>query len=264
MILILLLPVMALLSMFAFRCANWTTINYEGQQIPYSLGVFVVFSYAVLCAFPPTQSLVFSYGALAYVIGIWLIGFLDDRFGQAYPKGLKGHFSCLVAEKKVTTGVMKVIGTLLIAMLFTYYYQPQSVWEGIRCFLLLTWLPHVMNLFDTRPLRVWKVVLFFTVILLLTVALPSLTMMIYLLVVFYLTFVLEGHRRAMLGDNGATAVGAILALLTVSHTSIIFQSAVIILSFSLMVIAERMSFSALIEQRSVLRWVDKIGIPSRR
>ncbi|WP_100404741.1 hypothetical protein [Bacillus solitudinis] len=263
-LLILLLPIMALLSMYAFRCAQWTTQNYERQQIPYSLGVLVVFAYAVLCAFPPILSPAFSYGAMGYVFGIWLIGFLDDRFGQVYPKGLKGHFYYVFNEKKLTTGILKVVGTILIAILFILYYQPNSVVDGVRCFLLLTWMPHVANLFDTRPLRVWKMSLLFLIVLTLIVGLPSFLTLIYVLVVFYLLFVLEGHRKAMLGDNGATTIGAIFAVLMFFETTVTFQWIIVFVVFMLMIIAERVSFSALIEKRSILRWFDQIGVPTRK
>jgi UDP-N-acetylmuramyl pentapeptide phosphotransferase/UDP-N-acetylglucosamine-1-phosphate transferase len=258
------LPIIALLSMYAFQCVNWTTKNYEGKRIPYSLGVFVIFSYAVLCAFPPIDSYAFSYVALIYVLGIWLIGFLDDRFGQVHPKGIRGHFDYFLKKGKLTTGLIKVIGTLVIASFFTLYYEPANVMVSLSCFLLLTWMPHLANLFDTRPLRVWKMALLFSMVLILIVAIPPFLTIIYLFVVFYILFVLEGHRKAMLGDSGATTIGAILAVMTVIHTDLIFQWAVLSVVFTLIMISERVSFSSFIEKTSFLRWFDQLGISSKK
>ena len=40
---IFILPVIALLSMYGFMSVNWTVNNYEGHQVPYSLGIFYAF-----------------------------------------------------------------------------------------------------------------------------------------------------------------------------------------------------------------------------
>ncbi len=52
-ILIALLPLIAYLSMTAFAGLSWTTKNYEGHQLPYSLGILVIFGYAVFFAILP-------------------------------------------------------------------------------------------------------------------------------------------------------------------------------------------------------------------
>ncbi len=254
------LPIIAYLSMVAFHSMNLTVINYEFRWVPYSLGAVVLYSYAVLYAFPPYPTEVLSLPAYLFVFGVWLLGFIDDRFGKPFPKGLKGHISYVTERRMITTGLLKAIGTVIFALLYLWTKQPSSILISLLSFFLLTGLPHVMNLFDTRPLRVWKVTFCMTVLVFVVTPLPSFLFIVTLLAVFYIFFVLEGHQKAMLGDNGATTIGAILAIVFINHTSVSVQIGILSVVFFFIMLAEKWSISALIERWSTLRAIDHIGV----
>ncbi|MDQ0208920.1 hypothetical protein [Alkalicoccobacillus murimartini] len=259
-LLMLTIPIIAFTSMCAFYEAKWTVPNYEQRTLPYSLGVVVVYGYAVMCAFPPSDSVVFSYLSLGYVLGIWIIGFVDDRYGKSQPKGIRGHVQLLIQDRTWTTGLIKAVGTIVLAGVYTFFSQPQSATTSIFMFLLLCLLPHVMNLFDTRPLRVWKISLLASAVIVAFMPLPSFSTLLYVLTIFYLVYVLEGEKKAILGDNGATSCGAIIAIwLTHEGTSELQWFSAVIL-FLLLLTAERVSFSEWIAKRRVLRWMDGLGV----
>lgn len=263
-LLMLTLPVIAFTSMCAFYEAKWTVRNYEQQTLPYSLGVFVVYGYAVMCAFPPNDSVAFSYLSLGYVLGVWGIGFIDDRYGKAEPKGIRGHFRVFIKDRRWTTGLIKAVGTITLAGVYTFLSQPQSAGTSITMFLLMFLLPHIMNLFDTRPLRVWKLSLLVSAIIVAFMPIPRFSTLLYVLTIFYLVFVLEGERKAILGDNGATACGAILAIwLTHEGTNELqwFGTAIL---FMLLLAAEQVSFSEWIARRPFWRWMDGIGVMKKQ
>lgn len=257
------LPIIAYLSMVAFYSMNLTVVNYESKWVPYSLGAVILYSYAMLHAFPPYPIEALSFSAYLYVLGVWLLGFIDDRFGKPYPKGLKGHIRYVTETRVMTTGLLKATGTVLFALLYLWTKQPSFFAINLLSFFLLTGLPHVMNLFDTRPLRVWKVSLCMAVLIFMVTPLPPFLFVLTLLAVFYISFVLEGHRKAMLGDNGATLVGAIFAVIFINHTSLPVQFSVLLAVLFFILLAEKWSISALIERWSMLKVIDQIGIAKK-
>ncbi|MCM3715224.1 hypothetical protein [Halalkalibacter oceani] len=262
-ILLLTLPLIAYLSMIAFQSMQLAVRNYQCQLVPYSLGVVIFYSYCVLYSFPPFQDEVFSFQAFLFIFSVWLLGFIDDRLGTSYPKGLKGHLVFAREHRKVTTGLLKAGGTIIVALLYLWSKQPMTFMQNLLAFFLLTGLPHVMNLFDTRPLRVWKVALCFTVLLFYLLPLPPLLFVVTVLAVFYISFVLEGHRKVMLGDNGATVTGAIFAVILIHHSEVSVQSGVLLFVFVMMILAEKISLSAVIERWTVLKRLDQLGVSKK-
>ncbi|NEU29583.1 hypothetical protein GN156_02125 [bacterium LRH843] len=256
------LPFIAFLSMNAFCSMKLRVVNYESKWVPYSLGVVVLYSYAMLYEFKPNPVEALSFPAFVYVFGIWLLGFIDDLFGKPFPKGLKGHIHYAIKNRLITTGLLKALGTVMFAILYLWMQQQvtSAFFTGLSSLFLLIGLPHVMNLFDTRPLRVWKVAFCMTVLVIVVSPLPSFLFVITLLAVFYISFVLEGHRKAMLGDNGATVIGAIVAIVVVNHTGSLIQFSALLFVVFIIIIAETTSISTIIERWSMLRFIDQIGI----
>ncbi|MFC0561599.1 hypothetical protein [Halalkalibacter alkalisediminis] len=253
-------PIIAYFSMIAFKRMNLSVKNYEGKDVPYSLGVLIFYSYSFLYAYPPHINPAFSVASFAFLLSIWLFGLLDDVYGKPYPKGLKGHMMYFFKNHILTTGLLKAGGTIVAAILFLWVSELRSYFAYVVAFLLITGLPHVMNLFDTRPLRVWKLTVSLTILIMIFNPLPSFLFVLMLLMVFYIWYVLEGSRKAMLGDNGATVVGAILAVVVVNHVSFSVQYSFLVFVLAMILVAEKYSFSAFIEKSRFLRTIDQIGI----
>jgi UDP-N-acetylmuramyl pentapeptide phosphotransferase/UDP-N-acetylglucosamine-1-phosphate transferase len=256
------MPIIAYLSLISFQTMKLGVLNYEGRFVPYSLGVVIIYSYSYLFALSPGLESV-SMASFIFVFSIWLLGLVDDVFGKPYPKGLKGHVLYAFQKKRITTGLVKAAGTIVVALLFVWMTPLYTYFATFLSLFLLIGLPHVMNLFDTRPLRVWKGALCFVVLVLLINPLPSFIYIVMLLSVFYVWYVLEGYRKAMLGDNGATVVGAILAVVAINHLPIGLQLFVLVVVSFFIVIAEKYSFSTIIEHSSLLRMIDQIGIMNK-
>ncbi|MFV8827983.1 hypothetical protein [Alkalihalobacterium sp. APHAB7] len=255
------LPLVAIASMLFFTRMNWTSTNFLKRSIPYSIGFFVLYSYLTFAIFSPWEIYVFSGVSMIYLCGLWLIGLVDDVMGDKRTKGLKGHIRKFIQEGTFSTALLKLTGTFMLAYIWISLMVPATVEQWIRYSLILILTPHVMNLFDTRPLRVWKVSLLHVAIFLpyVVVNVPF-AYYLFLLSFFFLFYVLDGHAVAMLGDNGATLIGGILAIVTVLYAPILQQYIVIILLILLTVIAERISFSKWIEKHPIMKRVDQWGL----
>ena len=257
------LPFVAIVTMLLFYKLKWATTNYLGNLVPYSLGCFVLYSFLLFGFFAPFHTAVFSGISMLYLVGIWFIGLIDDRFGDRKTKGLKGHISAFLYKRTVSTGMLKIFGTVVLTYFLLFFLDLKSMEQWFRFAILLLLTPHVMNLFDTRPLRVWKVSLLHCALFLPLLDFMPFSYYLYIVTFFFIFYVLEGHAVAMLGDNGATLIGGILALLTIFHAPVQQQYEVISLLVLLTIFAERVSFSQWIEKHPILRFVDSWGISSK-
>lgn len=264
LLVLLTLPVIAYVTMVGFVRLNWMTLNYEKEQVPYSLGVFILYTYIAFAFLSPIFTPVFSIISFIYVMGVWATGLLDDLYGEKETKGLKGHVKQFLRKGIISTGLLKLIGTVVFTTILLLYLQPTFWYEWLRYGLILLLTPHVMNLFDTRPLRVWKVSLLYGAFFLPLLEMMPFFIYLFLLSFFFVFYVMEGHKVAMLGDNGATLIGAILGLLTIFHATVLQQWLLLSFLILLTVIAERISFSRWIEKSKFLRVIDQWGINSSK
>lgn len=258
------LPFIAYGCMLLFKRQHWTVTNFEGKETPYSLGGFVLLSYLLNTYFLPDESMEKSVYVFVYIIGLWGIGLIDDVFGDRKPKGIKGHFRNFIKSGKVSTGLLKVIGTLGLTCFFLTHLSPPTGEAWIRYGIILILLPHVFNLFDTRPLRVWKVSLIFCLIFLPLMNTVPFSMGIYILTFIFVFAVFEGHRLAMLGDNGSTLVGGIIAVLSIFYLTSFQQWILILVIVFLTLFAEYRSFNQIIDNSRILSIIDRWGLSSSR
>lgn len=257
-----LLIIIAYSSMKLFNKLNWTVANFEGKQVPYSLGIYVFISYVLfqLLFIEQTNQSVFW----IYCFGIWFSGMLDDWFGNKNEKGLRGHLRAFLLNGTISTGIIKILATVVLALYVIATLKLQTIDEWIRFGIILILTPHIMNLFDTRPLRVWKVSLLFGSLFFPFLQALPLSAYLYLLTFYFIFFVFEGHKLAMLGDNGATLIGAVFGVLMIMQTTIKQQWALIVIFFFLTIIAEKISFSRFIAKYRILKWIDQIGVHSSK
>ncbi|GAE24619.1 hypothetical protein JCM9140_561 [Halalkalibacter wakoensis JCM 9140] len=257
------IPLIAYLSMVIFYSKKLGVENFEGKFVPYSLGVPILFSYGLFYVLYHGASS-FSLGSVLFILLIWLLGFIDDIYGTPYPKGLKGHVMYALEEKVITTGLLKAVGTVVTALLYVPTVQTLTLISFMVSLFLLIGIPHVMNLFDTRPLRVWKVTVCFIMAALFVIPLPTIHSIIMLVALFGTWYFLEAYRKAMLGDNGATLVGAIMAVVSIHYFTPTTQFILLGIVFLFMLLAEKYSFSNIIENSSMLRVIDQWGVAKRQ
>ncbi|WP_157812005.1 hypothetical protein [Alteribacter populi] len=233
--------------------------NFNNKSVPYNFGV-VLFFWITLDYVRPTA---IELQAVDYwfLLSIWLIGWMDDQFGTSFPKGITGHFRYCFNERKMTTGFIKAFGGVILSFLYLLLLLKSgeiSFSEATILSSLLILLPHVLNLLDTRPLRVMKVgaLIYFVILFQLQ---GGLLVVPGLLILFLLWFKEEVRERTMLGDNGAMVFGAYLAVLAryLDGNSIVIT--LVTICVLLTILAEKYSISRIVAKTKLLRAIDLFG-----
>ncbi|NQF12589.1 UDP-N-acetylmuramyl pentapeptide phosphotransferase [Brevibacillus sp. HB1.3] len=193
-------------------------------------------------------------------------GWRDDRASDLDAKGFRGHFGVLWRERRITSGMWKLIGGTSTAFCLTLALS-DSLWAGFVAFGLLALSPNIINLFDLRPGRAIKVFWCLTAFagafgLWAIGASTGMTNWIFLIPVFLASMLMFPHDvggKIMLGDTGANALGFAAGFSIINGTPIYVQASMLVLFLCLQIAAEFCSFSRVIEQVSWLRRLDQWG-----
>ncbi len=250
--------------------------NYRGAQVSLGLGwAWIAWAAAYLAASAAEgASLPQGAAAAGLVGGAAVLGWVDDTLGTGNERGLAGHLRAL-REGRVTTGLLKMAGIAALSLWAAWALQPAEAGTGER---LAGWLlsacviaaaANLLNLLDLRPGRALKVyglvaipcaVLevaagglqavgsWFAVTIVLAMAGPALACL-----------PADLGERAMLGDMGANAAGALAGWLLASVLPVPGLAVAAVVLVALNLASERVSFSAVIERNAVLRWLDRLG-----
>ncbi len=163
---------------------------------------------------------------------VMLLGFLDDAYGGE-ARGFREHL-----RARRTTGVAKLVGVPLVGLLRT---------RSVSGALLFALAANALNQLDTRPGRCLK-----------AYVLAALPLRAPLgLAVLLLPYDLR--ERAMLGDAGSNALGAMLGLKSVERLHGPGRWAAIGALAGLTALGERTSLGRLIERTRGLRALDRLG-----
>jgi UDP-N-acetylmuramyl pentapeptide phosphotransferase/UDP-N-acetylglucosamine-1-phosphate transferase len=223
--------------------------NYQGGPIGTGAGLlFVLGSLPWLwIASPGHQRLV-----AAAAVGFGALGFVDDRWGTAEFKGLRGHLGALW-KGRLTTGLLKAVGGLTVAAALAWMLYAD--WRAIPAAALIALTANLLNLLDLRPLRTLKAFWLFSVGLL-GVAPPVLWAYVGLSVPYAR---LEAKRRVMLGDAGANLLGGVLGCLAAVVLPPLAQASLVLLLAAFHAWAERHSLTAWIAAHAWARAIDEWG-----
>jgi hypothetical protein len=244
--------------------------NYRHERIPLGTGMFLwlmllayLFALAVLRRFSAAPELPFSGDRLhIYAIAltaVFFAGWLDDTIGEQKVKGLKGHLRKWREERIVTTGLVKALATVFMA-LFAVAGSAGGIVSGMLQFLLLLLMTNALNLLDLRPGRAIKG---FLMLALFTFAFGSWTaafiFLLPLAVGALLVFPADLRAKAMLGDSGANLLGFALGFAMIHTTPAWWQLALCVLLAGLHWLAEKSSVSYWIENIAFLKKLDQWG-----
>jgi UDP-GlcNAc:undecaprenyl-phosphate/decaprenyl-phosphate GlcNAc-1-phosphate transferase len=256
--------------------------NYRGTPVPFPIGVAI--PVAALIALAPlalVQELadadVFragAYPAVTYVIGVALLGLLDDFAGSgafsrqqagtgrqaaiAPPRGWRGHFGAVFAGG-FSTGVVKALGSLGLA-LFALSGQGLATGEYLVGVGVLVLATNLFNLLDLRPGRSAKALL----LLGLALTVGSLdtdglwTAGLFLGPVLVL-LPLDLRERGMLGDSGSNAIGAVAGVWLIATLDTTGQAIALATMALITAYGEFRSISRLIDRTPGLRHLDSLG-----
>lgn len=184
-------------------------------------------------------------------VGFGALGFIDDRWGTAEFKGLRGHLRAL-RSGRVTTGLLKAVGGMLLASALAWWMK--AGWPALLAAPLVALCANFMNLLDLRPLRALKVFWVFGGALF-VISPPLLGLFLGLSAPYAF---LERRRKVMLGDTGSNALGAVLG---VSAAGLPWwgQALMVVLLVAFHLWAEKHSLTAWIESHPVARRIDGWG-----
>jgi hypothetical protein len=200
-------------------------------------------------------------------------GVLDDLRGSGKRRGLRGHLGAL-AHGEVTTGTVKLAG-LAAAGLGAAAFEGGDLADVVINAGLIAGGANLLNLFDLRPGRAIKVATLAAGFIaagsalapgagpagtanpggrlagLRAVAVPAGAALALLPE--------DLGERAMLGDAGANALGAMLGAAAAQTLPRTARFGVLVGIAALTVASEKVSFTRVIEATPPLRWLDMLG-----
>jgi UDP-GlcNAc:undecaprenyl-phosphate/decaprenyl-phosphate GlcNAc-1-phosphate transferase len=224
--------------------------NYRGREVLFPLGLLLVVAAIAALVADPSRWLVF-------VFGVGALGLLDDLVSGP-PRGLRGHARA-VARGELSTGAAKAIGTVALAALAMAGSEAGSG-TIVASVGVLTLSAHLGNLLDTRPGRSEKALALVAVALCLEDrSLAPLEPVAALLAPVALAAWLTLRERAMLGDSGASLIGAMVGVLLVTTLSPVPLWIALGALIAISLYGEFRSISSAIERVPLLARLDSVG-----
>jgi UDP-GlcNAc:undecaprenyl-phosphate GlcNAc-1-phosphate transferase len=241
--------------------------NYRGRTLPVPLGVAIV--PVALIALIPVMLLARltdldvypdNLGfAIVFVPGIALLGLVDDLLSGA-GRGWRGHGRDAMSGA-LSTGLLKAAGTLGLALLVASSL-PGSDAEFLLAAAVLVLATNTFNLLDLRPGRSVKAFVLLgaglTIATTNAQALAGLGLFIgpVLVAGFF-----DLREKAMLGDAGSNAVGALAGLWLVLTLDTNGQLIALAVLAVVNLFGEFRSISNVIEKVPLVRHLDSLGRP---
>ncbi|NLO89671.1 MAG: hypothetical protein GX088_05005 [Clostridia bacterium] len=240
--------------------------NYLGLQIPTAAGLAIVIAGSlslVLAAAIYDPIKLHALLVLSALLGMCLLGLLDDLIGTRDVTGLKGHLRLLL-EGKLSTGGLKALGGGIIALAFSFFISPGNLGEIVINTLVIALFTNAVNLTDLRPGRAGKVFLILSILLVgysytREVANPDVWLILPFIssVLAFLSYDLSG--QVMMGDTGSNSLGAVLGTMSVLLLPFGIRASVAVLLILLHIYTEKYSLTETIEKIRFLRYLDEWG-----
>jgi hypothetical protein len=229
---------------------TWTRVNHRGEPVTLLEGPAVALG-AVVATTPTSIALALA-GAGAFGFGVY-----DDLAGSGKRRGLRGHLGAL-ANGEVTTGAVKLggLGATGLASALLLGGEPADVAVNAG---LVAGGANLLNLFDLRPGRAIKVATLSAALITAGGAERGARAVAAPLGAALALLPDDLGERAMLGDAGANALGAMLggaAAVSLPRPARIALLAGIV---ALTGASEKVSFTKVIERTPPLRWLDMLG-----
>jgi UDP-GlcNAc:undecaprenyl-phosphate GlcNAc-1-phosphate transferase len=234
---------------------TWARTNHRGERLTLLEGpALAVAGVAVPAIGPGLPGNVRAALAVAGA-GAAAFGGYDDLAGSGGRRGFRGHLGAL-AHGEVTTGAVKLGGIgatgLVSAALLGGGPADVAINAG-----LVAGGANLLNLFDLRPGRALKVALAGGTLL---ATRPGARLAAAAPLGAAAALLPEDlGERAMLGDAGANALGALLGVAAGAGLSRPARLALLAAITGLTAASEVVSFTAVIERTPALRWLDMLG-----
>ncbi|WP_243712552.1 hypothetical protein [Actinomadura sp. 6K520] len=239
----------------------WGRTNHRGEPVTLLEGPAVVAGAAAAGLLAPGVAGRTRAAALLAGAGSGILGGYDDLAGSASSRGFKGHLTAL-ARGEVTSGAVKILGigaTGLAAAAVAGSPAPTRTGRAFDALLngaVIAGSANLMNLFDLRPGRAVKVGLITGTPL--ALARPSAAVVAAPLGAAAALLPEDLGERAMLGDTGSNALGALLGL-AATRLGRGPRLAVLTGLVGLNAASEFVSFTKVIAGNPVLNRIDMLG-----
>jgi UDP-N-acetylmuramyl pentapeptide phosphotransferase/UDP-N-acetylglucosamine-1-phosphate transferase len=191
-------------------------------------------------------------------------GVIDDLRGSGKRRGLRGHLGAL-AHGEVTTGTVKLAGLAASGLGAAVLEGGDTADVAINAGLIAGGA-NLLNLFDLRPGRAIKVATLTAGLIAVGAALsPGTGRLAGLQAVAVpagaalALLPADLGERAMLGDAGANALGAMLGAAAAQTLQKSTRAGLLAGIVALTVASEKVSFTRVIEATPALRWLDMLG-----
>ncbi|MFG1946699.1 hypothetical protein [Nonomuraea sp. NPDC048826] len=241
--------------------SRWTRKNHRGEPITLLEGPAFVAGASAAVAVAPGLPARARAAALLAGAGSGALGAYDDLYGTTSSKGFKGHLSAL-ARGEVTSGAVKILGigaTGLGAAALVSGGPADTLVNGA----VIAGAANLANLFDLRPGRAIKVGLLTGGPLLVaaTAGDSPATAALAAVPLGAAAALLPDDlgERAMLGDAGANALGALLGLAAVTKLGRPGRLVLLGTVAALTAASEKVSFTKVIAGNPVLNRIDMLG-----
>ncbi|GAA0578792.1 hypothetical protein [Actinomadura livida] len=239
----------------------WGRTNHRGEPVTLLEGPAVVAGAAAAGLLAPGATGRMRAAALLAGAGSGVLGGYDDLAGSASSRGFKGHLTAL-ARGEVTSGAVKILGigaTGLAAAAIAGSPAPTRTGRAFDALVngaIIAGSANLMNLFDLRPGRAVKVGLITGTPL--ALARPSAAVVAAPLGAAAALLPEDLGERAMLGDTGSNALGALLGL-AATRLGRGPRLAVLTGLVGLNAASEFVSFTKVIAGNPVLNRIDMLG-----
>lgn len=241
--------------------SNTVSLNYKGKNIPLSMGLSFVFIQIISLSIvllitgeniDYTVYYLFSFSIMGFV------GLLDDLIGDKNVKGFKGHIKSFFRGELTTGGIKAGVG-FFVALIISIILSVNFI-EILINTLLIALFTNLTNLFDLRPGRSIKVFIMISLIMLMTGGIKDYNFFFYsfygILIIY---FPLDLKAKAMMGDVGSNVLGITLGIYCAYTHNLASKIIYLILLIIIHILAERLSFSKIIENNKILKFIDSLG-----
>ena len=240
---------------------RWTRTNHRGEPVTLLEGPAAALAGAVAAtaaAGVPARSRAALAAAAA---GAAAFGGYDDIAGSGDRRGFRGHLGAL-AHGEVTTGAVKLGGIGVTGVAAAALTGGPAVDVAINSALIAS-SANLLNLFDLRPGRALKVVMAAGVPLgvsgLAASRAAGAAAVAAPLGAAVALLPEDLGERAMLGDAGANALGAMLGAAAAGSLSRRSRLAILAGVTALTAASEVVSFTKVIQRTPPLHWLDMLG-----
>jgi UDP-GlcNAc:undecaprenyl-phosphate GlcNAc-1-phosphate transferase len=241
----------------------WNRTNHRGEPVTLLEGPAYAAGAAAALAVLPGVPAPLRAAAVGAAAGAGAFGVYDDLCGNGDRRGIRGHLSAL-AKGELTTGGVKIVGiggVGLAAGALVRRGPGDTFLDKALAAVVIAASANVVNLFDLRPGRAIKAAAFGAApALLRDGANPAAAAVRYAGLGAALALLPEDlDERAMLGDAGANALGAVLgtaAAASASRAGLAWRAAALT---ALTLASEKVSFTKVIANTPPLRALDGLG-----